>query len=90
MPLEVLHFPLVLFGCRPRFERAQVAASTGAGVLLSRVKPVLAGCEFANHSCAPPIKKFVQFMRPNGFRFDFSAIDQRGLLTKSAAQRLQA
>ena len=53
MPLEVLHFPLVLFGCRTRLERAQVAASTGAGILLSRIKPVLAGCKFTDHRGAP-------------------------------------
>src|SRR3954471_15339968 len=50
MPLEILHFPLVLFGCGTGFERAQVAPSTGAGVLLSRVKPIFAGGKFANHA----------------------------------------
>ena len=49
MPLKILHFSLVLLGGRASFERTEIAAAACAGILLSRVKPVLAGCEFANH-----------------------------------------
>jgi hypothetical protein len=90
MPLEILHFALVLFGCRTRFKRTQVAASTSAGVLLSRVKPILAGCKFTNHGCAPPVGDLVQFMRPNGPDLIFGTIDECDPSIKSAAQRLQA
>jgi hypothetical protein len=64
MPLEILHFPLVLFSRRTRFERTQVAASTGAGILLPRVKSVLAGRKFADHRCAPFSLDFLQLARP--------------------------
>jgi hypothetical protein len=49
MPFEILHFPLMLLGRGPAFERPQVAASTGAGILLSRVQAILAGCQFPDH-----------------------------------------
>jgi hypothetical protein len=53
MPLEILHFSLVLFGRGTGFERAQIAAPTSAGVLLSRVKSIFARRKFADHRYAP-------------------------------------
>src|SRR4051812_32187764 len=49
MPLEVLHFPLVLFSGGAGTEGAQVAAFVGARVQFARVKAVLSGAKLADH-----------------------------------------
>ena len=49
MPLEELNGALVLFRSFPRFECAKVAAPSGLGVFLPRIKAIFAGYKFANH-----------------------------------------
>jgi hypothetical protein len=44
VPFEVLDFAFVPFGGLSGFEGAQVAASSGLGVLFSRVKAKFTGC----------------------------------------------
>jgi hypothetical protein len=51
--LEVLDFPLVPFGGLPCGEGAKVASAAGLGIDLSRIKPILARLEFANHDPLP-------------------------------------
>src|SRR5262249_3853969 len=53
MPLEILHGALVLFGGRTRFERAEIAPSTGLRIDLARIEPVLAGLQLADHGMLP-------------------------------------
>jgi hypothetical protein len=53
VPLEILHFALVLFGGGTGFKRSQVSASARSGILFARVKPVLAGCQFTDHGGSP-------------------------------------
>jgi len=50
MPLKVLHLPLMFLGRGAGGEGAEIAALAGAGILLPRVKSILAGSEFANHN----------------------------------------
>jgi hypothetical protein len=50
MSLEVLHRALVLFGCRARFEGAQISAPFGFRVEFARVQPIFVRSEFAYHS----------------------------------------
>jgi hypothetical protein len=47
--LEILDLAFVLLSRRPAVEGAQVAAFAGLWVLLARIKPVLAGRQFADH-----------------------------------------
>ena len=49
MPLEILHFALVLLGGLARGKRAEVAPLAGARIGLARVEAVFAGGEFADH-----------------------------------------
>jgi hypothetical protein len=53
MMLKILHRSLVFLGCRTGFEGSQVATPASFWVLLSRVQPVLARCQFTNHGKAP-------------------------------------
>ena len=53
MPLEILHFALMLFGCRTRGKGAEVAALACLLVLLARVKAILTRFELADHDCPP-------------------------------------
>jgi hypothetical protein len=43
MPLEELNRSLVLLGCFPGLERAQIAAAAGLWVFLARIKAKFAG-----------------------------------------------
>jgi len=52
MPLEILHFTLVLLGCRTRGESAEIAALPGFFVLLAGVEAIFSRFEFANHGCS--------------------------------------
>src|SRR6185437_1732098 len=49
VPLEILHFALVLLGRRARLERSEIAALAGVRIGLARIEPVLASFEFADH-----------------------------------------
>jgi hypothetical protein len=49
MPLEILHFTFVLLRRRARFEGAEIAATAGLRIKLSRIEPVLARFQFADH-----------------------------------------
>ncbi len=49
MPFEVLHLALVLLCFFERGKGTQVAALTGCGILLARIKAKLPGFELANH-----------------------------------------
>jgi hypothetical protein len=53
LPLEKLYRPFVLFRRTARFESAQIAAFTGRGIFLARIKTVFPGCEFPNHDPIP-------------------------------------
>jgi hypothetical protein len=48
--LKVLHFPLVLFRCLSGRKRTKIAPLPSLRIPFSRVQPVLAGFQFANHS----------------------------------------
>ena len=67
MPLEILHFALVLFGLFHRRECAKIAALAGRGVLLSRIESIFTGFEFADHI----------FLRMRSERGGFSPEEQR-------------
>ena len=49
MPLEILHFPLMLLRRRAAVEGAEIAALAGLGIELAGVEAVFAGFEFADH-----------------------------------------
>ena len=49
MTLEELDRPLVALGGRAGLERSQVAAATGARVLIPRVQPVLSRGQLTDH-----------------------------------------
>ena len=40
MPFEVLHFPFMLLGCRPRFEGSEVPALPRFWILFARIEPI--------------------------------------------------
>src|SRR5215471_18632805 len=50
--LEVLNVALVLFRCRARLERAEVAPFARLRILFARVQPVPAGGEFSDHGAS--------------------------------------
>src|ERR1051326_4063399 len=50
MPLEVLYFAFVLFGCLASGKSAQILPFVGSGIFLSRVETIFTGFEFANHT----------------------------------------
>src|SRR6185295_2699341 len=59
MPLEILDFAFVLFGRLAAVESAEIAASAGLRVRLSRVETVFARFELADHRVpAPPLQVF--------------------------------
>ena len=58
MPFEKLHGALVLLRSGERFEGPEVSALAGLGVLLAGIKPVLAGCELADHITLLDGKRF--------------------------------
>src|SRR5204862_6476898 len=84
VPLEVLHFALVLLGLVARREGAEVAALAGLRIGLARVQAVLAGLEladhrrafgaFSRHAC--PISPATTFSRCQ-FKVDAQAYDFR-------------
>lgn len=47
MPLEILHFPLMLLRRRAAVEGAEIAPLAGPGIGLAGVEAVFAGFEFA-------------------------------------------
>src|ERR1700742_3282585 len=47
--LEVLHVAFVFLSGCAGFERAEIAALAGFGILLARVEAIFAGLEFADH-----------------------------------------
>ena len=49
MALEVLHLALMLLGRLFRIKRAEIATLAGLGILLPRIKPILAGLESSDH-----------------------------------------
>src|ERR1700749_443116 len=49
MPFEILNRALVLLGRGTGAEGAKIAASASLRIFLARIKPVLAGCELADH-----------------------------------------
>ena len=49
MPLEVLHFPFVLFGLLQGGKCAEVPTLTCLRIFASRIQAKLSGFEFANH-----------------------------------------
>jgi hypothetical protein len=51
--LEELYCAFVFFGFIPSAERAQVPALAGLRIKLSRIEPVQARLEFANHGNSP-------------------------------------
>src|SRR5215467_4075657 len=53
MTLEILHFALVFFGFGPGAECAEVAALPRLRVDLSRIQPIFARLQFANHFRKP-------------------------------------
>src|SRR2546423_22060 len=56
MPLEVLHFPLVLLRGVERVERAEVAALPRLRVLLPRVEAIAARLQLSDHRAPPPFR----------------------------------
>jgi alkanesulfonate monooxygenase SsuD/methylene tetrahydromethanopterin reductase-like flavin-dependent oxidoreductase (luciferase family) len=52
MPFEILHRAFVLLGGGAGSEGAEIAAAAGLGIYFSRVEPVLAGRQFADHGVA--------------------------------------
>jgi hypothetical protein len=49
MPLEKLHFSLMLFGGGSGVERAEVSPLSGSRIGLARVEAVSAGGKFSDH-----------------------------------------
>jgi hypothetical protein len=49
MPLEVLHFALMLLGGSPRMKGAEVAALAGSRIDFPRIEPKLSGRKFPDH-----------------------------------------
>jgi hypothetical protein len=49
VPLEVLHFAFVVFGCSTRLERPEIASLACTRIKFSRVEAIVAGGEFTDH-----------------------------------------
>jgi hypothetical protein len=55
MPFKVLHFSLVLLCGNSRGKRSEVPPFVSLRIYLSRIQPVLAGFQFANHVLSPVV-----------------------------------
>jgi hypothetical protein len=53
VPLEELHFALMLFSGGSGVERAEIAAFSGSGIGFARVKAKSAGRKFSDHGVLP-------------------------------------
>jgi hypothetical protein len=67
LPLEELNLALVFYRCFARLECTEITALTGFRILLSRVEPIRARFQLANHE-RPPCEKKQQGLCLNGLR----------------------
>ena len=65
VPLEELNLALVFYRCFARLECAEITALTGFRILLSRIEPIRARFQLANHE-RPPCKVKQQGLCLNG------------------------
>jgi hypothetical protein len=60
--LEILDVTLMLLRRGAALESAEIAPPPGLGILLARIKPVFAGCQFADHASSVRSKGRLRFL----------------------------